>query len=205
MESVQMVIVGAGQSGLAAAFGAHRAGIDPVVLEATRSPAGSWPAYYASLRLFSPARYSSLPGLRFPGDPERYPTRDEVAAYLSDYAAWLAPNIRYHTRVDAVTHADGQFTVAATDGSTIRSPMLIAASGSFGVPHRPQLKGIAGFQGPVLHSGDYKVAEPFAGLRIVVAGAAAAVEPRRALVARAHRHRPHTSRALDGQPARRRA
>jgi putative flavoprotein involved in K+ transport len=65
-----------------------------VVLEAGPEPAGSWPHYYDSLTLFSPARYSSLPGLDFPGDPGHYPHRDEVVAYLRRYAAVFGADIR---------------------------------------------------------------------------------------------------------------
>ena len=82
VEHADLVVVGAGQAVLAAAYAAQRAGLEPVVLEASAEPTGSWPRYYESLSLFSPARYSSLPERPLPGDPERYPTRDEVAAYL---------------------------------------------------------------------------------------------------------------------------
>ena len=77
-----VVVVGAGQSGLAAARALHEQEVPTVVLEAGDRPAGSWPHYYDSLRLFSPAAYSSMPGRSFRGDPDRYPTRDEVADYL---------------------------------------------------------------------------------------------------------------------------
>lgn len=73
-----IVVIGAGQSGLAAAHTLQAAGMPAVVLEAGKRPVGSWPDYYDSLTLFSPARYSELPGLPFPGDPEHYPTRDET-------------------------------------------------------------------------------------------------------------------------------
>ena len=76
-----VVVIGAGQSGLAAARTLQAHGISPVVLEAGPEPAGSWPHYYDSLALFSPARYSSIPGLDFPGDPDHYPHRDEVVDF----------------------------------------------------------------------------------------------------------------------------
>src|SRR5688572_5201339 len=94
MESKDLIIVGGGQAGLAGAYAAREEGLDAVVLEASSLPAGSWPTYYESLELFSPARFSSLPGKPFPGDGERYPTRDEVVDYLVDYAAWLETDIR---------------------------------------------------------------------------------------------------------------
>jgi putative flavoprotein involved in K+ transport len=85
-----VVVVGAGQSGLAAARALHKLNVPAMVLEAGDRPAGSWPHYYDSLRLFSPAAYSSMPGRPFPGDPDRYPARDEVADYLEQLAR-LAP------------------------------------------------------------------------------------------------------------------
>ena len=71
-----IVIVGGGQSGLVAARQVRASGLAPIVLEAGASPAGSWPDYYDSLTVFSPARYSALDGVPFPGDPDHYPHRD---------------------------------------------------------------------------------------------------------------------------------
>lgn len=80
------LVVGGGQAGLAAGYHLERAGLSFTILEAGEEAGGSWPDYYDSLRLFSPARYSGLPGLPFPGLPDRYPTREEVVAYLRGYA-----------------------------------------------------------------------------------------------------------------------
>jgi putative flavoprotein involved in K+ transport len=77
---LDLVIVGAGQAGLVTASAAEARGVRPVVLKAGNAAGGSWPEYYDSLTLFSPARYSALPGRPFPGDPDRYPRRDEVTA-----------------------------------------------------------------------------------------------------------------------------
>src|SRR6266704_514569 len=88
-----VVVVGAGQSGLAAARALRELRMSAVILEATGRPAGSWPRYYDSLRVFSPAGYSSMPGLPFPDAPDRYPGRDEVADYLERYAALLDAEI----------------------------------------------------------------------------------------------------------------
>ncbi|MGF7034054.1 cation diffusion facilitator CzcD-associated flavoprotein CzcO [Paenibacillus mucilaginosus] len=70
------VVIGGGQSGLASAWFLQQEGLDFVVLEQSGN-LGSWAHYYDSLQLFSPARYSSLPGYPFSGDPEKYPARDE--------------------------------------------------------------------------------------------------------------------------------
>ena len=166
-----VVIVGAGQSGLAAARAAREAGLEPLVLEAAAEPGGSWPRYYDSLTLFSPARYSELPGTRFPGDPDRYPARDEVVAYLRDYATGLGADIRYGQRVESVAVlAGGGFEVRTAAGLTVRTRRLIAATGGFGAPHRPALAGLDRFGGRVLHSSEYRSPEAFAGQRVIVVG-----------------------------------
>ncbi|MBX6752451.1 MAG: NAD(P)/FAD-dependent oxidoreductase, partial [Micromonosporaceae bacterium] len=132
MDDVDAVVIGGGQSGLAAAWALRRVGVRPVLLEAGDRPVGSWPHYYNSLTLFSPARYSALPGLPFPGDPDRYPHRDEVVDYLSRYAAMLDVDIRTGCRVTAV-ESDGQrFAVHTEHGSVLGTSLVVAATGSFG-------------------------------------------------------------------------
>jgi putative flavoprotein involved in K+ transport len=166
-----VVIVGGGQSGLAAAYAALRAGVRPVVLEAADEPVGSWPQYYDSLMLFSPARFSALPGRPFPGDGERYPTRDEVVAYLRAYAAGLDAEIRCGQRVDTVERSVGGRLLARTaTGLEVEAALVIAATGGFRRPHRPALAGLERFTGAVLHSSEYRAPDAFAGRRVVVVG-----------------------------------
>ncbi|MFE6613378.1 flavin-containing monooxygenase [Amycolatopsis sp. NPDC057786] len=171
MNDHDVIIVGGGQAGLAAAHAARAQGLTPVILEAGAEPVGSWPRYYDSLTLFSPARYSGLPGLPFPGDPEHYPHRDEVVDYLRRYARCLGTEILTGHRVDAVTRTDGAFTVHATGETALTAPVVIAASGGFSRPYRPALSGLDTFTGSVLHSSEYRNPEPFAGQRVVVVGA----------------------------------
>ncbi|MFG2987545.1 flavin-containing monooxygenase [Streptomyces sp. NPDC048258] len=171
MEHVDVAVIGGGQAGLAAAHALARQGRTPVVLEASDRAAGSWPHYYDSLTLFSPARFSALPGMPFGGDPGRYPHRDEVVAYLTAYAARLQADIRTRRRVTAV-RADGSgFTVELEDGGQLAARAMVAASGSFGCPHRPALQGVESFTGRVLHAADYRDPGLFAGQRVVVDGA----------------------------------
>ncbi|MDS0137541.1 MULTISPECIES: NAD(P)-binding domain-containing protein [unclassified Amycolatopsis] len=171
MTDFDAIVVGGGHAGLAAAHALRTRGLAPVLLEAGPEPVGSWPHYYDSLTLFSPARYSSLPGLPFPGDPDRYPHRDEVVDYLRNYAAHLDVDIRTRHRVTAVTRDGGGFTAHATGETAVRAPVLIAATGGFGRPHRPALPGLAEFTGTVLHSSDYREPGPFTGQRVIVVGA----------------------------------
>jgi putative flavoprotein involved in K+ transport len=165
------VIIGAGQAGLAAAHAARRAGLTPVVLEAGDEPGGSWPRYYDSLVLFSPARYSELPGRPFGGDPERYPTRDELVDYLRAYARELDADIRTRQRVTRVTpQAGGGFAVATEAGLELTADLVISAAGGFGAPHRPALPGLETFTGDASHASEYRNSAGYAGKRVVVVG-----------------------------------
>nr|WP_221382044.1 NAD(P)/FAD-dependent oxidoreductase [Actinoplanes polyasparticus] len=170
MSDADVVVLGGGQAGLATAHAARSRGLAAIVLDASPTPGGSWPQYYDSLRLFSPARFSSLPGLPFPGAPDRYPLRDEVVAYLAAYTRWLDPDVRYGRRVDQVTRTGKRFSVSSTDGTVVSARLVVAASGGFGSPYRPALSGLDGFSARVLHAADYRGPAPFAGTRVVVVG-----------------------------------
>ena len=166
-----LIVVGAGQSGLAAAFAAERAGAGAIVLDSSESLGGSWPRYYDSLRLFSPARFSSLPWRPFPGDPDRYPGRDEVVEYLAGCAGDLDADVRLGFEVTSVTiGTGGEFRVRGPDGSELLARGLIAATGSFQSPRRPRLPGLDSFAGQVLHASEYHAPEFVMGERVLVVG-----------------------------------
>ncbi len=165
------VIIGAGQSGLAAARALLDHNLVPVILEAGGRAAGSWPYYYDSLRAFSPAGFSSLRGMPFPGDPDRYPARDEIASYLEGYAAALGIEIRTGTRVATVRQDEREFVVVTADGRQLRAGGIVAASGSFASPYRPAFPGQQSFTGALVHVADYRNPGPYAGKRVIVVGA----------------------------------
>ncbi|WP_245658951.1 flavin-containing monooxygenase [Microtetraspora malaysiensis] len=169
---MEIIVIGAGQSGLATARALRNLGVSPVILEAGDQPTGSWPHYYDSLTAFSPARYSAMPGMPFPGDPDHYPTRDEVVDYLQRYAETLDVEIRTGTRVTAV-EADGSggFVVSTADDSRLTTAGVVAASGSFGNPYLPDVPGREAFTGQSLHAADYHSPKKYAGQRVIVVGA----------------------------------
>ncbi|MFE4689382.1 flavin-containing monooxygenase [Streptomyces sp. NPDC056749] len=171
MEHADLIVIGAGQSGLATAALAPQYGFTRnLLLEAAKEPGGSWPRHYDSLTLFSPARYSSLPGMRFPGDPDRYPRRDEVVNYLRDYARRVPADIRTSTSVASTRHQDGMWSVLAEDGREFTAGAVIAATGDYGTPFTPDVPGREDFGGRVLHAADYRSPGAFAGQRVVVVG-----------------------------------
>jgi putative flavoprotein involved in K+ transport len=172
MKTLQTLVIGGGQAGLAAAWHLARQHLDFLVLEAAELAGGAWRWYYDSLALFSPARYSALPGMPFPGDPDRYPRRDEVVSYLADYARRHRFPIHTGERVVAATRCVDHFEVTTAGGQRYRARSMIAASGTFGAPHMPVIPGWERFGGRIQHSSGYRNPASFAGHRVVVVGAA---------------------------------
>lgn len=171
MTSQRVLVVGGGQSGLAAARATRDAGMEPVVLEAGEEPTGSWSKYYDTLTLFSPSDYSGFPGYGFPGLAGRYPTRDEVVDFLRGYAKWLSVEIRTASAVSEVVTDGERFVAHLADGTSVEADALIAATGSFANPYVPPVPGRERFAGEVLHVADYRSPLPYAGKRVVVVGA----------------------------------
>jgi putative flavoprotein involved in K+ transport len=168
--TLDTLVIGAGQAGLAAGYHLQRAGMRFTILEASDQPGGSWPGYYDSLHLFSPARFSALPGLPFPGDGDRYPARDEVTAYLRQYAVHFQLPVQTGMRVAHVTRQADAFQVTTADGTVIAARSVIAATGAFNRPYLPALPGQDAFAGQTLHAATYRGPESVRGRRIVVVG-----------------------------------
>src|SRR4051812_19600095 len=100
-EHRDVVVVGGGQAGLAVGYFLAEQGRRFTILEAAGEPAAAWRERWDSLKLFTPVRYDSLPGRAFPGDPDSHPGRDQVVAYLEDYAGHLGPPVELNSRVVA--------------------------------------------------------------------------------------------------------
>jgi putative flavoprotein involved in K+ transport len=166
-----VIVIGGGQAGLATGYHLQQAGLNFVILESTQQTTGSWPRYYESLKLFSPARYSSLPGLAFPGDPERYPYRDEVVAYLQNYALHFNLPIVLNAYVRQITNRKNTFAILTADARQYQARSIIVATGSFNRPHLPMFPNQETFEGEILHSAHYRQPEPYRGKRVVVVGA----------------------------------
>jgi putative flavoprotein involved in K+ transport len=171
-ERYQVLIIGAGQAGLAMGWHLQRQGLSFLILEAGDRPGGNWRYYYDSLKLFSPAGYSSLPGLPFFGDPTRYPRRDEVVDYLEEYATRFQLPIRLDTRIQQVSREANGFLLLDQGGHTFSCQALVVASGPFDRPYTPTIAGLNEFQGRLLHSRDYRNPHGLEGQRVVVIGAA---------------------------------
>lgn len=127
-----VLVIGAGQAGLAAGYHLRAAGVLFTIVDAARRVGDSWRARYDSLTLFTPRQFSSLPGMGLPGNREHYPRRDEFADYLEAYASRFKLPVRLETRVVRLAASDDQTFVAdLADGQTIQASEVIVATGPF--------------------------------------------------------------------------
>jgi len=109
----QVIVIGGGQAGLCVGHYLVDAGIDVLVLEAAARIGESWRRRWDSLRLFTAAEYAGLPGLAFPGDPNAFPSKDELADYLEDYARTMRVPVRLNTQVDALHRRGDRYLIDA--------------------------------------------------------------------------------------------
>jgi len=165
----EVVVVGGGQAGLAIGYHLARQGRDFTILEAAAEPAAAWRQRWDSLRLFTPARYDSLPGLAFPGDPNRYPSRDDVAAYLTDYARHFGLPVELDSPVRAIRKTGDRYLVELDDRA-YEADQVVVATGPFQIPLVPPIAERLGPEVVQLHSTAYRSPDALPGGRVLVVG-----------------------------------
>jgi cation diffusion facilitator CzcD-associated flavoprotein CzcO len=168
-----VVVIGAGQAGLSAAYGLRRAGFEPgpgfVVLDGEDGPGGAWRHRWPTLRVDTTHRIHDLPGLPFdPADPTR-PAAEVVPAYFGDYEREFGLGVVRPVHVSAVRDGAPKLLVE-TDHGTWRTRAVINATGTWTRPFRPLYPGQETFLGRQLHPAQYRGPDEFAGLRVVVVG-----------------------------------
>src|SRR5712692_10323394 len=151
----EIIIVGAGQAGLSMGYWMKRQRVSFLLLEAGPHIGESWRRRYDSLVLFTPRRYSALPGLAFPGDPEGRPTKDEMADYLQTYAGHVALPIQMDTRVVDMQKLGETFMLQTTQG-TYQAMTVIVATGPFQQPRIPAFASALSQVVQQLHSASYR-------------------------------------------------
>ena len=154
-DDLEVIVVGGGQAGLAIGFFLAQQGRKFAILEAAQEPAAAWRGRWDSLKLFTPARYSGLPGLPFPGDPDSYPGRDDVVAYLTEYARHFVLPVALGSRVHAIRQAEGRYLVEV-DRRSYRADQVVIATGPFQVPFVPPIADDLGQDVFQIHSTRYR-------------------------------------------------
>jgi putative flavoprotein involved in K+ transport len=134
-----VVVIGAGQAGLAIGHHLARQCRRFVILERGGQVAPAWRERWDSLTLFTSRRYSGLPGLPFPGDPDGYASRDEVIAYLESYAATFELPIEFDSEVNSLERDSGGRFQLQTGDHTISAGQVVVATGPFQTPYVPKV------------------------------------------------------------------
>ncbi|OPX06590.1 NAD(P)/FAD-dependent oxidoreductase [Mycobacterium sp. AT1] len=167
----QVVVVGAGTAGLAAALCLSDLSIPSVVLERGDGVGAAWRSRYDRLRLNTGQRYSHLPKRPYPKGTPVFPTRDQVIAHLEEHAGERGIELRLNTPVERVVRRKPTGWGLLTPDGIVGAAHVVVATGYLHTPVLPDWPGSASFPGEVLHSSAYRSPGPFAGKRVLVVGA----------------------------------
>lgn len=177
-DKTDVVVIGAGQAGLSVAWHLRRLGLKPgvdfVVLDRGPDSGGAWQFRWEALRLDDAHKVDDLPGMRELGlsfetaDPER-PARDVVRDYYRHYEDAFDLRVVRPVQVQGVHDHDEGFRVV-TDRGEVVSRTVVNAGGTWARPFRPYFAGAADFRGIQISTPDYRAAEDFAGMRVLVVG-----------------------------------
>ena len=169
-EIQDVVIVGGGQAALATGYHLQNSGLRFSILEQSGRVGNSWRSRWDSLQLFTPARYSALPGLPFPASGGSYPAKDQFADYLESYADRFRLPVRTHLHVESVRRASGRFEVRTSEG-TLHARSVVAAPGHTTTPRIPVLAEKLDPGITQLHSSRYRGPGALPAGDVVVVGA----------------------------------
>jgi putative flavoprotein involved in K+ transport len=171
-QHIETLIIGAGQAGLSTGYHLQRRRRSFLVVDGNERIGDNWRQQWDTLRLYTPAKYDGLPGLRFPADRWHFPQKDEVADYLETYALhWDLP-VRMSTRIDHLeAGADGGY-LATVGADTISCDNVVVATGTFGrTPHIPAFAAELDRSIRQLHSSEYRRPEQLDPGAVLVVGA----------------------------------
>jgi len=168
--TADVVIIGAGSAGLAAAAALQRRGIDAIILEQGPEIAMSWRTRHDRLRLNTTRRTSGLRQLRIPPEAGRWVSRDAYIAYLERVASRQRIQIRFDTTVHRIDRADDGWHIATNTG-TLPASDVVVATGLDRVGWIPDWIGRSGFAMPIVHVADLQHADDLRGQHVLLVGA----------------------------------
>lgn len=166
---MQAIVIGAGPAGLAAAACLKRAGLEVAILEKADRVGAVWRGHYDRLHLHTARGRSGLPFMALPASVGKYPSRQDLIAYLERYAGHFGLEPQFGCAVARADPEGRGWRVRHSQGEA-RADVVVFATGLNGHPRRPDWPGMDRFPGRVLHSSEYRNADGFAGQRVLVVG-----------------------------------
>jgi putative flavoprotein involved in K+ transport len=171
--SEDVLVIGAGPAGIAAAYYLQKAGIPYKVIDEAQEIASTWNSLYPSLRLNTSRFFSHLPERKFPLHYGLFPTAKQYHHYLEQYVQDYDLNIHLGVTVERVYPDGPGWRVESQEGTMHHNewyPAVISATGRFGAPVQPHFSGEETFSGEIIHANRYLGPEPFTGQRVMVVG-----------------------------------
>ncbi len=169
-EYYKVIVIGAGQAGLSAGYYLKKHNIPFILLDAGERVGDTWRKRWDSLRLFTAAKFNGLAGMRFPASPNYFPTKDEMADYLEDYAAHFKLPVSTGIKVDGLSREGNLYCVTAGDRQFHAEHVVIAMS-SFQIPRIPKFAKELNPDIKQFHSLDYRTPSQFQEGGVLVVGA----------------------------------
>lgn len=168
MEKCEVVVIGAGPAGLATAGALRHYGIGATVLERDAIGA-SWRKHYDRLHLHTVRWLSHLPGYKMPKRYGDWVSRDNVVEYLEDYVDAHNIDVREGVEVEGLERNGDGWLVRTSEGD-FSAPRVVIATGYNKHQHLPDWPGLDSYTGELIHSGNYKNADPYVGKTVLVVG-----------------------------------
>ena len=166
-----VVIVGAGQAGLATSYFLKKRKIDFIILEENKNVGDNWRKRWDSLHLFTPSQYDGLPGMEFPLQKDGFPGKDQVADFLKAYIKKFDIPVQVETKVNKLTKvAGGNFLLETSSGNFIAERVVIA-TGTHPIPEVPDFSSQLSSEIVQIHSSAYKNPEMLNRGSVLVVGA----------------------------------
>ncbi|MFE5629798.1 NAD(P)-binding domain-containing protein [Streptomyces sp. NPDC056543] len=177
MRDIDVVVIGAGQAGLSAAYHLRRTGLAPdrdfIVLDHAPRPGGAWQFRWPSLTYGKVHGMHALPGMELTGADGRRPSSEVIGEYFTAYEERFDLRVHRPVEVSAVREGEGGRLLVETSEGTYATRALINATGTWDRPFWPRYQGQETFRGRQLHTVNYPGPEEFAGLRVIVVGGGA--------------------------------
>jgi putative flavoprotein involved in K+ transport len=169
-ERFDVIVIGGGQAGLAVGYHLARAGLRFLIVDGHARIGDSWRKRWDSLRLFTPAKFDAIVGLRFPAPPNYFPTKDEMGDYLEQYVAHFHLPVRTGFRVDRLFQRGGRYVVKAGDVE-LEADQVVVAMASYQRGKVPAFAAALPADVVQLHAGDYRNLAQLAPGGVLLAGA----------------------------------
>lgn len=169
-EHVETLVIGGGQTGLTVGYYLQQLGLPFLIVDAGDRCGDAWRHRWDSLRLFTPSRFDGLPGLAFPAAANYFPSKDEMANYLDDYARHFSLPVRHQIRVNSLTRDGARFVASAGD-QDFEAENVVVAMASWQQPRLPLFAAELDPDITQIHSADHRNPHQLREGRVLIVGA----------------------------------